>query len=81
MFRSAADVAHGRGTVIAGTGSNDTAHSRAAHAPRRRRRRRRDPGRDATTTAAERGLLAHFGAVAAATTLPVIVYNIPSRAV
>jgi 4-hydroxy-tetrahydrodipicolinate synthase len=80
MFRSAVDVAHGRGTVVAGTGSNDTAHS--VHLTRRAE----DAGVDGILVVTpyynkppERGLLAHFREVAAATTLPVIVYNIPSR--
>jgi 4-hydroxy-tetrahydrodipicolinate synthase len=80
LFRTAADVAHGRGTVVAGTGSNDTEHSV------RLTRRADDAGADAVLVVTpyynrppERGIVAHFEAVAAATMLPVIVYNIPSR--
>jgi 4-hydroxy-tetrahydrodipicolinate synthase len=80
LFRAAADVAHGRGVVVAGTGSNDTAHS--VHLTRRAE----DAGADAVLVVTpyynkppERGLLAHFREIAAATTLPVVIYNIPSR--
>lgn len=80
LFRTAADVAHGRGTVVAGTGSNDTERSV------RLTRRAEDAGADAVLVVTpyynrppERGIVAHFEAVAAATMLPVIVYNIPSR--
>jgi 4-hydroxy-tetrahydrodipicolinate synthase len=82
MFRTVADVAHGRAAVVAGTGSNDTRHSveltRAAEAC----------GVDGVLAVVpyynkppERGVLAHFRAIAAATDLPVIVYNIPGRCV
>jgi 4-hydroxy-tetrahydrodipicolinate synthase len=66
--------------VVAGTGSNDTRHAvelaeRAAEA-----------GVDAVLVVApyynrpnRRGLLAHFHAVANATDLPVVLYNIPAR--
>ncbi len=82
MFRTVVEAVAGRGTVVAGTGSNDTRHSveltRQAEAC----------GVDAVLVVTpyynkppERGLLAHFRAVAAATSLPVIVYNIPGRCV
>jgi 4-hydroxy-tetrahydrodipicolinate synthase len=80
LFATAADVAHGRGTVVAGVGSNDTGHTV------RLTRRAEDAGVDAILVVTpyynrppERGLIAHFEAVAAATTLPLVVYNIPSR--
>jgi len=72
----------GDAPVIAGTGSNDTRHSveltgRAAAA-----------GVDGVLVVTpyynkpnRRGLIAHFSAVAAASDLPVILYNIPSRCV
>lgn len=68
--------------IIAGTGSNDTAHSvdmtkRAAKV-----------GVDGALTVVpyyvkpnRRGLVAHFQAIAAASDLPVVMYNIPSRCV
>jgi 4-hydroxy-tetrahydrodipicolinate synthase len=72
----------GRATVVAGSGSNDTAHSV------RLTERATEAGVDAVLVVTpyynkpnRRGLLAHFRAVAAATDLPVIVYNIPSRSV
>jgi 4-hydroxy-tetrahydrodipicolinate synthase len=82
LFRQAVEIAGGRGPVIAGTGSNDTAHSVALT------RRAEDAGVDAVLVVApyynkppERGLHAHFAAIAGATNLPVIIYNIPSRSV
>ena len=72
----------GEAMVIAGTGSNDTAHSvelteRAA-----------EIGVDAALVVTpyynkpnRRGLVEHFRAVAAAADLPVVLYNIPSRCV
>jgi len=82
MFRIVVEAAGGRGAVIAGTGRNDTAHSvaltRAAEAA----------GVDAVLLVTPyynkppaRGMLLHFRTIAAATSLPVIVYNIPSRCV
>lgn len=68
--------------VIAGTGSNDTAHSihlteeatkRGAHAVLLVTPYYNKPSR--------RGLAAHFEAVARATDRPVVVYNIPGRCV
>ena len=82
MFRTVVEAVDGRVPVVAGTGTNDTRHSveltRAAEAC----------GVDAVLAVApyynkppERGLIAHFRAVAAATSLPLIVYNIPGRCV
>ena len=82
MFRTVVEAVGDRAPVVAGTGSNDTAHSveltRNAEAC----------GVDAVLVVTpyynkppERGLIAHFRAVAAATSLPVIVYNIPGRCV
>jgi 4-hydroxy-tetrahydrodipicolinate synthase len=69
-------------TVVAGTGSNDTAHSVRLTSQAAGR------GVDAVLVVTpyynkpnRRGLVAHFSAVAAATDLPVIVYNIPARCV
>ncbi|MFL5867336.1 MAG: 4-hydroxy-tetrahydrodipicolinate synthase [Thermoleophilaceae bacterium] len=72
----------GDATVIAGTGSNDTRH--AVHLTQLAS----EAGVDAVLVVApyynkpnRRGLKEHYRAVAAATDLPVIVYNIPSRSV
>jgi 4-hydroxy-tetrahydrodipicolinate synthase len=68
--------------VIAGTGTYDTAHS--VHLTEKAT----EIGVDAVLVVTpyyvkpnERGLKAHYGAVAAATDLPVILYNIPQRCV
>jgi 4-hydroxy-tetrahydrodipicolinate synthase len=82
MFRTVVDAVGDRAAVVAGTGSNDTAHSVALT------RAAAGCGVDAVLVVTpyynkppERGLIAHFRAVAAATSLPVIVYNIPGRCV
>jgi 4-hydroxy-tetrahydrodipicolinate synthase len=69
-------------TVVAGTGSNDTAHSVDLT------RGATDHGAHAVLVVtpyynkpSRRGLKAHFEAVAAATDRPVFLYNIPSRCV
>jgi 4-hydroxy-tetrahydrodipicolinate synthase len=69
-------------TVVAGTGSNDTAHSVALT------KQATERGVDAVLVVTpyynkpnRRGLVAHFEAVAAATDLPVLLYNIPARCV
>lgn len=80
MFRTVLDAVGGRATVIAGTGTNDTRHSieltRAAERC----------GVDGVLVVTpyynkppERGLEAHFRAVAGATALPLVIYNIPGR--
>lgn len=82
LYEAALDEVGGRATVVAGTGTNDTAHSvhltERAHAL----------GVDAMLVVApyynkppQRGIVAHFQAVAAATDRPVIAYNIPGRCV
>ena len=82
MFRTVVADVDGRARVVAGTGSNDTRHSVELDARGRGLRRgRRAGGRSLLQQAAGRGLIAHFRAVAAATSLPVIVYNIPGRCV
>ncbi len=72
----------GRVPVIAGAGSNNTAEaiSLAQHAEK--------VGADAVLVVTpyynkptQRGLYAHFAAIAKATTLPIIIYNIPPRSV
>ena len=72
----------GDAPVIAGTGSNDTRHSAELTA------RASELGVDGVLVVTpyynkpnRRGLIEHFRAVAGATDLPVVVYNIPSRCV
>ena len=69
-------------TVVAGTGSNDTAHTVDLT------RRASGLGVNAVLVVTpyynkpnRRGLVAHFSAAAAATDLPVLLYNIPARCV
>jgi 4-hydroxy-tetrahydrodipicolinate synthase len=80
MFRTVLEAVGPEVPVIAGTGTYDTRHSieltRAAEAC----------GVAAALVVTpyynkppERGLVAHFKAVAAATSLPVLIYNIPGR--
>lgn len=75
-----ARVAAGRAVVMAGAGSNDTA--RAVE----KARRAGAAGADALLVVApyynrptQRGLVAHFGAIAGATSLPVMLYSVPGR--
>jgi len=82
LVRAAVEALDGTATVVAGTGTNDTAHSaemtEQAHAA----------GADAFLIVTpyynkppQRGIVAHFEAVARASDRPLIVYNIPSRSV
>ncbi len=80
VIRRVVDVAHGRVPVIAGTGSNCTREAVEAA------RMSKQFGADAQLVVtpyynktSQEGLIAHFHAVADAATLPVIVYNVPSR--
>ncbi|MBQ6175278.1 MAG: 4-hydroxy-tetrahydrodipicolinate synthase [Clostridia bacterium] len=80
VIRRVVEVAHGRVPVIAGTGSNST--SEAVYAARMSQ----EFGADAQLVVtpyynktSQEGLVAHFNAVADAATLPVVVYNVPSR--
>jgi 4-hydroxy-tetrahydrodipicolinate synthase len=82
LIEIAVDEVGESATVVAGTGSNDTAHS--VHLTREATER----GADAVLVVtpyynkpSRRGLVAHFEAVAAATDRPVFLYNIPSRCV
>jgi 4-hydroxy-tetrahydrodipicolinate synthase len=82
MFRTVVEAVGDRVPVIANTGSNDTAHSIELTLAAEK------CGVDGVLAVTpyynkppERGLLAHFRAVAAATSLPLVVYNIPSRSV
>ena len=71
-----------RGTIVAGTGSNDTAHT--VHLTERATAL----GCDAMLCVTPyynkpnfRGLVAHYEAIAAVTDRPIVLYNIPSRCV
>jgi 4-hydroxy-tetrahydrodipicolinate synthase len=72
----------GEATVVAGTGSNDTAHSIELT------QRAGELGVDGMLVVTpyynkpnRRGIVAHFSAVAQATDKPIVVYNIPGRCV
>ena len=76
------EVAKGRVPVIAGAGSNNTAEAIALAQYAEK------VGADAVLVVTpyynkptQRGLYAHFAAVARATSLPIIIYNIPPRSV
>ena len=80
LLRIAVSIARGRVPVIAGAGSNSTAHaielSKDAEAN----------GADGILSVvpyynkpSQEGLYAHFSAIASATQLPVILYDVPSR--
>jgi 4-hydroxy-tetrahydrodipicolinate synthase len=82
LFRVAVDTLGGRATVIAGTGTYSTAHSihltREAH----------EIGVDGFLVVTpyynkppQRGIVAHFEAIAGVSDKPIIVYNIPARVV
>lgn len=82
LIRICVDQAAGRVPVIAGCGSNSTAvvkqHMKAAE----------EAGADAALVVLpyynrpnQDGLYAHFEALAAASTLPILVYNVPGRTV
>jgi 4-hydroxy-tetrahydrodipicolinate synthase len=82
VIRACVEEARGRVPVLAGCGSNDTAHAielvRAAA----------DAGADAALLVPpyynrpnQDGIYAHFEAIANATTLPIILYNVPARTV
>jgi len=82
LIRAALDAIGDRATVIAGTGTNSTAHSihltEQAH----------EAGAHGVLVVTpyynkppQRGIVEHFKAVAAATGRPVIAYNIPGRVV
>jgi len=80
VLRVVRDTVAGRATVMLGTGSNDTAKTIAATS------RAAAAGADAVLVVTpyynrpdQRGLEAHFKAAAAATDLPMVVYDIPSR--
>lgn len=80
LFRVTVEQANGRCKIIAGTGSNDTAHS--IHLTKEAEK----IGADGVLLVApyynrpsQEGLYRHFKAIAESTKLPVMLYNIPSR--
>jgi 4-hydroxy-tetrahydrodipicolinate synthase len=82
LFRVAVDAVGDRATVVAGTGTYSTAHS--VHLTERAN----EIGVDGYLVVTpyynkppQRGIVAHFEAVAAATDRPIVVYNIPARVV
>ncbi|WP_219836714.1 4-hydroxy-tetrahydrodipicolinate synthase [Paenibacillus sp. R14(2021)] len=82
LFTFAVKHAAGRCKIIAGTGSNDTAHS--IHLTRIAQQ----CGVDAVLLVApyynkptQEGMYQHFKAIAESTTLPVILYNVPGRTI
>lgn len=82
VIRTAVEVAKGRVPVIAGCGTYDTAASIE------RARMAADLGADAVLAVvpyynkpSQAGLAAHFTAIAEASPLPIVVYNVPSRTV
>jgi 4-hydroxy-tetrahydrodipicolinate synthase len=82
VLEAVIDEVGAEATVIAGTGSNDTAHS--VHLTRAATERGADGVLVVTpyyNKPSPRGLKAHFEAVAAATDKSVVLYNIPARCV
>ncbi|GGI06578.1 4-hydroxy-tetrahydrodipicolinate synthase [Egicoccus halophilus] len=82
LLAAVREAVGGDATVMIGTGSNDTAKSVAATA------RAADAGADAVLAVTpyynkpqQHGLVAHFRAVAEATELPVLLYDVPARTV
>ena len=82
LIRAALEAIGDRATVVAGTGTNSTAHSIELT------EQAQAAGAHAVLVVTpyynkppQRGIVEHFKAVAAATDLPVVVYNIPGRCV
>jgi 4-hydroxy-tetrahydrodipicolinate synthase len=82
LFRAAVEEVGDRATVIAGTGTYDTAHSAALT------REATELGVDGILVVTpyynkppQRAIIRHFEEIAGATHLPVVAYNIPSRVV
>jgi len=82
LWETAVDALRGRASVIAGTGTNDTAHSIALT------RRATEIGVDGLLVVTpyynkppQRGIVEHFKAIASVTNKPIVVYNIPGRVV
>jgi 4-hydroxy-tetrahydrodipicolinate synthase len=82
LFETAVEAVGDRATVIAGTGTNDTAHS--AHLTARAHQLGVDGFLVVTpyyNKPPQRAIVAHFRAVADASDRPIIAYNIPQRCV
>jgi 4-hydroxy-tetrahydrodipicolinate synthase len=82
LWEAAVELLHGRATVIAGTGTYDTAHS--IHLSKKAT----EIGVDALLVVTpyyskppQRGIVEHFKAIAASSDKPIVAYNIPSRVV
>ena len=82
IVQAAVGIARGRTRVIAGAGSNSTSHAIELT------RRAEAAGADAVLSVVpyynkpmQAGITAHFQAVADATTLPIILHDIPSRTI
>lgn len=80
LFRAVKEAVNGRAAVIANAGTNDTRDSVIATKAAEK------AGADAILAVVpyynkptQRGMLAHFGAIAQATELPIAIYNIPGR--
>jgi len=80
LAKTAVDIAQGRIQLLVGNGSNNTAASIALT------QRLNTTGIDGFLTVTpyynkptDAGLIAHFSAIAAVTTLPIILYNVPGR--
>ncbi|MDR6507536.1 4-hydroxy-tetrahydrodipicolinate synthase [Arthrobacter oryzae] len=80
MFRAVKEAVGGRAAIIAGTGTNDTAHS--VHLSRRAA----EVGVDGLLIVtpyynkpSQAGVRAHFEAIASSTDVPVMLYDIPGR--
>jgi 4-hydroxy-tetrahydrodipicolinate synthase len=80
MIRIAVEEMGGRGTVIAGVGSNDTRH--AVHLTERATELRPDALLHVNpyyNRPSRRGIVRHYQEIARATDLPILLYNIPQR--
>ena len=79
-IRFTVETVHGRVPVIAGTGSNDTVYAAALS------RKAQKAGADGLllvtpyyNKATQKGLIAHFSAIASSVDIPCLLYNVPSR--
>ena len=80
LFQQAKEITGNGCAILAGTGSNDTAHAVALS------RAAEEVGADALlivspyyNKATPDGLFAHYSAIAASVHIPVVIYNVPSR--